>query len=149
MSDMIKHPAHYVRGGIEVINVIRAFFRGHTYYYELGNITKYVLRAPHKGKFVEDLKKAREYIDQILELESVESDAVNTASDPHIITQVWEDFDDIPSYKTFKAKGLERVYMKDGDRLTYFGTESNTWRTSSYSKDTFSEYAPFTMALAV
>lgn len=35
-----------------------------------GNALKYLLRAGHKGSKVEDLKKARHYLDKMIELES-------------------------------------------------------------------------------
>lgn len=59
VKDMVNSPAHYTQGGIETYDFIRAKELS----YELGNVVKYVTRAPYKGNYVEDLKKARWYID--------------------------------------------------------------------------------------
>ena len=58
-TDMVNSPAHYTQGGIETYDFIRA----KKLPYELGNVVKYVTRAPYKGNYVEDLKKARWYLD--------------------------------------------------------------------------------------
>lgn len=59
-SNLINHPAHYQSGGMEAINVIEAFGLG----FALGNAVKYILRAGKKGDRIEDLKKARWYLDR-------------------------------------------------------------------------------------
>lgn len=61
--DLINHPSHYCIGGIEVIDVIEAWALG----YRLGNVVKYVARADHKGRPIEDLEKARWYLDREIE----------------------------------------------------------------------------------
>lgn len=57
-DDVVHHPSHYTShpSGIEVIEITRheSFLRG--------NVLKYVLRAPHKGKELEDLRKAQAYL---------------------------------------------------------------------------------------
>lgn len=62
MADTVNHPAHY--GGAdnpyEAIKVIEAWGLG----FCLGNTVKYIARAEHKGATVEDLKKARWYLDR-------------------------------------------------------------------------------------
>lgn len=40
----------------------------------LFNVIKYVARARHKGRFLEDLKKARVYLDQRIKMEEGEGD---------------------------------------------------------------------------
>jgi hypothetical protein len=60
MSDSINHPSHYTRGPVEVIDIIEGFGLG----FHLGNVVKYVLRTDHKGDGLEDLKKARWYLDR-------------------------------------------------------------------------------------
>lgn len=62
--DPVNHPPHYTTGKIETIDYIDA--KGFNYC--LGNAIKYVSRAPHKGKYVEDLKKAIWYIDHAIKL---------------------------------------------------------------------------------
>lgn len=62
--DPVNHPVHYTTGKIETIDYIDA--KGFNYC--LGNAIKYVSRAPHKSKYVEDLKKAIWYIDHAIKL---------------------------------------------------------------------------------
>jgi hypothetical protein len=59
-SDSINHPPHYTFGAIEVIDAIEAWQLG----FHLGNVVKYVARAAHKGRHLDDLKKARWYLDR-------------------------------------------------------------------------------------
>ena len=63
MSDPVNHPDHYTKGGIETIDFITAKELS----YELGNVVKYVSRAQFKGKYLEDLKKARWYLDRLIQ----------------------------------------------------------------------------------
>lgn len=71
MSDNINHPAHYNFGKIEVITVIEDWNLG----FCLGNALKYIARAPYKRSFLEDLKKARWYLDR--EISKIEKAQVN------------------------------------------------------------------------
>jgi hypothetical protein len=62
--EKVHHPQHY--GGdttYEVIKVIEAWQLG----FHLGNTVKYVARADKKGTRLEDLKKARWYLDREIE----------------------------------------------------------------------------------
>jgi hypothetical protein len=61
-ADMVNHPPHYKAGGIETIDFIEAKNLG----YNLGNVVKYVSRADLKGNKVEDLQKARWYLDRAI-----------------------------------------------------------------------------------
>jgi hypothetical protein len=65
MSDVINKPSHYTRGKIETIDVIEDWQLG----FHLGNAVKYICRAGHKdpARTVEDLKKARWYLDRQIE----------------------------------------------------------------------------------
>ena len=74
MSDAVNKPDHYQTGGIETIDVIRAKLgpQGFGYYCE-GNVMKYLTRWRTKDG-LQDLKKARVYLDWLLieaELEQV------------------------------------------------------------------------------
>ena len=72
MPDLINHPPHYTFGGIEVLDAIEAWELP----YHLGNCVKYIARAGRKdpAKTVEDLKKARFYLDRYIgNLEKAES----------------------------------------------------------------------------
>lgn len=59
-TDMVNHPPHYKKhpSGVEVIQITEHMN------FCLGNAVKYILRAEHKGAQLEDLKKARWYIDR-------------------------------------------------------------------------------------
>lgn len=64
----VNHPSHYNQGGIEVWDVISAFTKdleGVEAFYA-GNVIKYILRWNHKNG-IEDLEKAKVYIDKIIE----------------------------------------------------------------------------------
>lgn len=62
MSDPVNHPNHYTwLGGIEVIQITEHLG------FCLGNVIKYVLRADHKGKPIEDLEKAAWYLAREIE----------------------------------------------------------------------------------
>jgi hypothetical protein len=62
VNEAVDHPAHY--GGAanpyEAIKVIEAWRLG----FCLGNTVKYIARADHKGATIEDLKKARWYLNR-------------------------------------------------------------------------------------
>jgi len=59
----VDHPKHYNTGRIEVIDAIEDWKLG----FHLGNVVKYVARAEHKGKPLEDLKKAQWYLNRAIE----------------------------------------------------------------------------------
>lgn len=58
-NDPVNHPAHYTShpSGIECIQITRWMN------FNMGNVIKYVWRAGNKGNALEDLKKARWYLD--------------------------------------------------------------------------------------
>jgi hypothetical protein len=60
--DAVNHPSHYTRGNIEVID----FIEDQQLPYHLGNVIKYIARAGYKGDKLEDLKKARWYLDRYI-----------------------------------------------------------------------------------
>ena len=59
-ADPVNHPAHYTShaSGIEVIQITEHMG------FCLGNAVKYILRCDLKGNAIEDLKKARWYLDR-------------------------------------------------------------------------------------
>jgi hypothetical protein len=59
----VDHPLHYNSqgSGIECIDVVE--WMG----FSLGNAIKYIWRADHKGNDIEDLEKARWYLDREIE----------------------------------------------------------------------------------
>ena len=66
--DAVNNPAHYKLGdGIECIDYIKQVltpeeFKGYCH----GNLIKYQHRHGYKGNPVEDLKKARSYLDKLI-----------------------------------------------------------------------------------
>jgi hypothetical protein len=71
-ADVVNHPSHYTDGKIEVIDFIEDKKLG----FCLGNAIKYIARAGKKDptKEVEDLKKARWYIER--RIKEIEEDIV-------------------------------------------------------------------------
>lgn len=61
--DMVNHPPHYTNhpSGVECIDITRHMG------FNLGNVVKYVWRADLKGDQIEDLKKARFYLNNEIE----------------------------------------------------------------------------------
>lgn len=59
-NDPVNHPRHYTEhpSGVECIQITEHMS------FCLGNAIKYIWRADLKGKSVEDLKKARWYLDR-------------------------------------------------------------------------------------
>ena len=72
-DDMVNRPPHYNKSGIECITAISAATGDGFEYYLQGNIIKYVWRYPYKNG-VEDLKKARWYLDKLIDISSTDSD---------------------------------------------------------------------------
>ena len=53
-------PDHYTHGKIQPLEVIEDWGLG----FHLGNVLKYIGRAGHKGDALDDLRKARTYLDR-------------------------------------------------------------------------------------
>lgn len=62
LADPINHPPHYTFGKIEVIDVIEDWGLS----FHLAQVVKYVARAKHKGKELEDLRKAKWFLDRLI-----------------------------------------------------------------------------------
>jgi len=60
MSDAVNNPRHYTShpSGVECIEIAEHMS------FNLGNAVKYIWRASLKGKEIEDLRKARWYIER-------------------------------------------------------------------------------------
>lgn len=68
-DDKVSHPSHYVEGRrYEPKDVIRDWGLN----YNLGCVVKYVSRAGRKDDILQDLRKARQYLD--FEIEAIEKD---------------------------------------------------------------------------
>lgn len=67
--EFIKHPAHYAEGRkYEPKDVIRDWELN----FNLGSAVKYISRAGRKGDKIEDLKKARQFLD--FEIDALEEE---------------------------------------------------------------------------
>jgi hypothetical protein len=69
MRDMVNKPPHYNNGDIETIDAIQSALGDGFEFYLQGNILKYVWRYRHKNN-VEDLKKARWYLNKLIDIKS-------------------------------------------------------------------------------
>lgn len=59
-GDPIHFPRHYTRGRLQPLEVIEDWRLG----FNLGNVVKYIARHEHKGSALDDLRKARFYLDR-------------------------------------------------------------------------------------
>lgn len=57
--EYINHPIHYQGKSIEVIEIIDEFELS----FSLGNVIKYILRSKKKGNQLQDLEKAKWYLE--------------------------------------------------------------------------------------
>lgn len=71
----VEHPSHYTSGGIECIDAMKAMLAGYEqeqittkYYWHFlaGQVLKYLWRWPLKERPLQDLKKARWYLDRLI-----------------------------------------------------------------------------------
>jgi hypothetical protein len=67
IDDPVNSPKHYTQGHMEVITAIEGLGLG----YHQGNVLKYVSRYKYKNG-IEDLRKAKWYIDRLLWIEEQE-----------------------------------------------------------------------------
>lgn len=68
MSEAVDRPEHYIKGGLECIDVIKAVTGDKFEGFLEGNAIKYLWRWKDKNG-VEDLKKCRRYLDWMIEEE--------------------------------------------------------------------------------
>ena len=64
-EDMVNHPPHYNKYGVECIDALRAATGEGFEYYLQGNVMKYLWRYRYKNG-VEDLKKANWYLELLI-----------------------------------------------------------------------------------
>ena len=67
-QDMVNSPSHYTSGDMETIDVIKHITRSYTGFQAalVSNVTKYIDRANFKGNKLQDLKKAKWYMDRLV-----------------------------------------------------------------------------------
>lgn len=76
MTDNVNNPSHYSSGGIECIEAIKASMTHEAFLgYLKGNIQKYIWRYEKKINPVEDLKKARWYMNRLVDEVEVSHEA--------------------------------------------------------------------------
>ena len=76
-SDNVNHPSHYTQGGIECVEAIKASLGNADFAsYCKGNVLKYLWRYRHKAG-VEDLQKAKVYLDWMIQAEKEIQEANN------------------------------------------------------------------------
>ena len=67
-TDSVNHPSHYTEGCIECIDAIKASMSSEAFIgYLKGNAMKYLWRYEKKDKSIEDLSKARWYVNRLLD----------------------------------------------------------------------------------
>lgn len=83
-NNIITNPAHYCFGNFEPKDVIRDWGLN----FNLGNTVKYVARAGRKDDIIQDLKKARQYLD--FEIEALERERQTQEFDKYMNSPIEE-----------------------------------------------------------
>lgn len=75
-QDNVERPSHYTSGGIECIDAMKAMLAGYEqakiatkfyWHFLSGQVLKYLWRWPLKERPLQDLKKARWYLDRLID----------------------------------------------------------------------------------
>lgn len=77
-SDMVNSPKHYCNRRMEAIDIIELIIEiewDPKVAYNMSNVIKYLLRFRDKGTPVQDLKKARWYLDRMIQHVDTSHDA--------------------------------------------------------------------------
>ena len=96
MSDSVNKPAHYNAGEVETIDGIKAALGEGFADYCKGNVIKYVWRCGKKGDAVEDLRKARKYLEWAIEAMEGNCPVMPDSSDrkPLAIPSGWRELEE-------------------------------------------------------
>lgn len=74
-NSAVEHPVYYTSGGIECIDAMKAMLTGYEqakiatkfyWHFLSGQVLKYLWRWPLKERPLQDLKKARWYLDKLI-----------------------------------------------------------------------------------
>lgn len=74
-AEAVEHPSHYTSGGIECIDAMKAMLSGYEqakiatkfyWHFLSGQVLKYLWRWPLKERPLQDLKKARWYLNRLI-----------------------------------------------------------------------------------
>ncbi len=106
--DSIHRPAHYAEGRIyEPIAVIEDWDLN----YRLGNTVKYISRAGRKQNALEDLKKARWYLDR--EIDRLELDQEPPTDYEQVLTFYGQTQDDAIAWPDYGGSGFDTLIEPD------------------------------------
>ena len=67
MVDLVNHPPHYNKGGVEAIDYIKQQLGKDFPAYLEGSAIKYIHRHRYKDANIQDLEKAVRYINKLIE----------------------------------------------------------------------------------
>lgn len=64
----VNNPSHYNAGEFEAIDVIEDVIQFYPpeHAFSVGNVIGYLVRAPHKGEMLTDLKKSQWYLNRLV-----------------------------------------------------------------------------------
>lgn len=160
MSDPVNHPPHYYAlNGMEAIDVIEAFFFENAY---LANVFKYIARAGKKDSVLQDLSKAKFYlqreIDRVTEVQQAEAHEVINDTIKRLAEEpghpryyeekqlAWFSLDDVPLDTTVEDIDGDQWYLSgSGYRyVKHYGED--TWNNNVDQRidlHTWDAFAPF------
>ena len=119
MSDMVNHPDHYkTKSGLETIDVIEAFTDGLNggEATNTGNVIKYICRWKKKNG-LEDLEKARWYLNRLIDLVKKKEEEDRTKNGPQGANVFCRSYNDI----VFSNRGdAEEVLGRMEELLEHF-----------------------------
>lgn len=126
--DPVNHPQHYTVASLEVIDIIERFNMN----FHIGNVFKYIVRHQHKGKPIEDLKKALWYIERYKQIFEKKDESVD-------IRDIMKEFD----LNSSKQNGLKENFLDHYnfkaaiiniiDRIFRMYNQQECWEYQAYS----------------
>lgn len=140
MSDVVNHPEHYISdSGIETIDVIEAFTKDIKDPFEAyctGNIIKYICRWPNKNG-VEDLKKARWYLDKLIDHHDKNENlhfAINWDDIAPDVQQLLKDHN--PNFSNFEVNTAnDPRFNKEAQKRRWENIQKNFWMNRTNNTD--------------
>ena len=83
-KDKINHPSHYknrIMEAIDIIEMIIEIEKNPKVAYNMSNVLKYILRFRDKGKPLQDLHKAKWYLNRMID--KIEDEFINEKIEKH------------------------------------------------------------------
>lgn len=132
---MVNHPPHYTShpSGVECIDVTEH------YNFCVGNAIKYLWRAGLKNDAIEDLKKARWYVDR--EIQRI------TRGEPEPALRQWERLSDVDDGIFIVYDAMGRKWLSYGGQANWMTYEGPEPRDTGNAKTDLSGWGPFTETL--